>query len=456
MDARLFGVNTAVWDSLLDTPETLDALRDAGIRTLRFSGFSDDYHWATGTIGASNKPPTSFDNFMHLATNLQAQVIVTVNYGSGTAEEAAAWVRHANLEHHCGFKYWEIGNENYLHLEQDENSPRHDPVLYATRASDYIHRMKAADPTIKVGVEVLANWTWLARVGVAYEALRDGGFGEFIREGYLGWTPEVLATMKQLGTRPDFLDFHSYPVIAPGWEKDASLLQSAGHWTGETAPLRRMLDTYFGPAGAQVELLCTENNSNPPLSPGKQTTSLVNGLYLADSFGQIAQTEFNSFLWWDLRNSQDRNHNNSPLLYGWRQYGDLGIMSGNDIRYPTYYAFKLLKYFARGRDRIVQAGSDNKMLSAYAALRADGSLALLVINKSPATVLKAKVTIVGFEPVSDAAVYTYGIPQDEAARTGAGTPDIEPAGFTGAAAEFSREFPPYSMNVLVLTPRRIL
>ena len=213
------------------------------------------------------------------------------------------------------------------------------------------------------------------------------------------------------------------------------------------------MKTYFGAANTNVELLCTENNSIGEKT-GKQTTSLVNGLYLADSFGQIAQTEFNSFLWWNLRNVQDRKSNNSPALYGWRQYGDHGIMSGNDTRYPTFYTFKLLKYFARGSDRIVRATSDNKLLSVYAARRADGTLALLVINKSPGATLKADFSIAGFQPESGAIIYSYGIPQDEAARTGTGSPDIAQTPFTGAAAEFPCEFPPYSATVIVLSPLR--
>ncbi len=39
--------------------------------------------------------------------------MVTANYGTGTAEEAAGWVRYANVTKGYGIKYWEIGNENY-------------------------------------------------------------------------------------------------------------------------------------------------------------------------------------------------------------------------------------------------------------------------------------------------------------------------------------------------------
>jgi hypothetical protein len=449
VDARLFGVNTAIWDALLDTPETLSALRELDLQVLRFGGFSDTYHWVDGTFGPNSGPaPTSFFNFMHMATNLGPQVIITVNYGSGTPEEAAAWVRCANVTNHCGFKYWEIGNENYGDWEHDENSPPHDPVTYAARAKEYIRQMKAVDPSIRIGVVVTENWA--ERAEVPLNALKKFHLREFIVEGYQGWTPKMLATLRQLGATPDWVSLHYYPQVMPDHENDSRLLQSTTKWAALAAPLRQHLKNYFGDAHTNVEMLCTENNSVPQ-NTGKQTTSLVNGLYLADSFGQIAQTEFNSFIWWNLRNVQDRKSNNNPSLYGWRQYGDHGIMSGNDVRYPTFHVFKLLKYFARGGDKIVLATSDNKFISIYAALRADRTLALLVINKSPQTTMNVNFSITSFQPQPEATIYSYAIPQDEAARTGIGSEEIVQSSFTSASGGFARTIPPYSATVLVFS-----
>jgi hypothetical protein len=452
VDARLFGINTAIWDAILDTDETVSALRELDLQVLRFPGgsFADKYHWADGRVGRDGEPAaTSFFNFMHMATNLGAQVIITVNYGSGTPEEAAEWVRCANITNRCGFKYWEIGNENYGDWEDDENSPPHDPVTYATRAKEYIHQMKAVDPTIKVGVAVTENW--MERAEVLINALKRGNLRQFIVQGYQGWTPKMFATLKQLGVTPDWVSVHYYPQVVPGWENDARLLRSTTIWRALATPLREHLKTYFGDAHANVEMLCTENNSFP-YSSGKQTTSLVNGLYLADSFGQITQTEFKSFLWWDLRNMQDRNGNNSSSLYGWRPYGDHGIMSGNDTRYPTFYVLKLLKYFARGGDRIVSATSDDPLLSVYAARREDETLALLVINKSPRTVKNVNLSIVGLQPRSAATMFSYGLPQDEAARIGRDSADIAQTTLADVAEDLSCLCSPYSANVIVLSP----
>jgi hypothetical protein len=127
LNATMFGVNTAIWDATLDTPDSIASLREAAPLALRFPGGSiaDQYHWASNTsVTASWLWPTSFKNFMHVATNLQAQVVITVNYGSGTPEEAAAWVRCANVTNHCKFQYWEIGNENYGNWEHATTTSR--------------------------------------------------------------------------------------------------------------------------------------------------------------------------------------------------------------------------------------------------------------------------------------------------------------------------------------------
>ena len=79
-------------------------------------------------------------------------------------------------------------------------------------------------------------------------------------------------------------------------------------------------------------------------------------------------------IWWDTRNAQESGNNNSPSLYGWRQYGDYGITSaanpaGPADRYPTFYVAKLLKHFARGGDQLVRATSNYNDLAAYATKR---------------------------------------------------------------------------------------
>ncbi len=446
VDPRLFGLNTAVWDAALNSVATVDLLNAAQIRFLRFPGgsLSDEYHWATNTSGSVNWG-TDFDDFASVAQGTGAQAVITANYGSGTAQEAAAWVRQSNVTRGYGFKYWEIGNENYGDWEHDDHTSPHDPYTYGATVPDYVAQMKAVDPTIKIGVVIVpgedsyANYTNHSatnpRTGVAHN----------------GWTPVLLATLKQRGVTPDFVIYHRYPLDAFG-ESDAGLLGSSATWAADLAALRQMLVDYLGAAtAAGVEILCTEHNSVSS-GPGKQTTSLVNGLFLADSVAAAMQTEVSGILWWDLRNGQDTTYNLSSWLYGWRGYGDYGVMSPQNDLYPSYYAQKLTKSFARGGEQVLRTTSDYARLSAYAVKRSDGGLRLLVVNKSPTSTLNANVSLGGYVPGASAAVTSYGKPQDDAAHTGTGSPDVAQTTFGAAAASFSFAFAPYSATVFAFSP----
>ena len=300
VDSRQFGINAAVWDSNFSATNTLALLREADCRILRFPGGSlaDEYHWATGRSGTNTwNWATTFTEFAQAVTNLGAQAIVTVNYGSGTPEEAAAWVAHANVTNRYGFLYWEVGNEIYGTWETDTNSLPHDAYTYATRAAAYFTQMKATDPTIKIGIPVVPSETDYANGYTNHPVVNP-------RTGTTrtGWTPVVLTTLRSLGVRPDFVVYHRY-AQSPGSENDAALLQSSKSWTNDAITLRQMVSDYLGTNSALTELFCTENNSVYS-GPGKQTTSLVNGLFLADSFCQLMKTEFRALVWWDLRNGQ--------------------------------------------------------------------------------------------------------------------------------------------------------
>jgi hypothetical protein len=449
-DARWFGINTAVWDSSLDTPQTVSLLQQAGLGTLRFPGgsLSDTFHWA------SNYSPgvfwsTTFPKFAQLATSIGAQTFITANYGTGTPQEAAAWVANANVTNHYGFKYWEIGNECYGTWETDSNAFPHDPYTYATRAAAYFQQMKAADPAIKIGVVVVNG-----------EDANSNGYSNHVATNLLngslhyGWTPVVLSTLRQLGVTPDFAIFHWYPEYTDG-ESDPLLLQGTYTWATNAANVRQMITSYFGPSGTNIELVCTENDSNAG-AQGKQSVSLVNALYYVDSLANLMQTEFNSFIWWDLRNGVDLTGSMDPTLYGWRQYGDIGMINGlgNVVsnRYPTFYGARLMQFFARGGDTILAASSDYKLLGAYASRRADGRLALLVVNKDSAGAFNAQVSLNGFLPGANAQIYSWGMPQDNASQTGAGSPDIAQTNFPSAGTNFTFTFPPYSATVFNFAP----
>jgi len=448
VDPRLFGVNAAVWDAAFHSPNTTALLKELGNKVLRFPGgsLSDVYHWATNTSdGETFEWATSFDEFAQIAVATRATVVITANYGTGTPQEAAEWVRYSNKIKKYQFKYWEIGNENYGTWEADKNDRPHDPFTYANRFRDYYLQMKAVDPTIKIGAVI--------QRGEDSEVIYTDHPATNPRTGEVhnGWTPVMLTTLRSLGITPDFVVYHRYEQ-GPGGESDLFLLNSAASWANDAANIRQMVDDYLGSNGSRVELICTENNSVYS-NPGKQTTSLVNGLFYADSIGSLLQTEFKAMVWWDLRNGREAGNNNSASLYGWRRYGDYGIVNEADPagpadRYPTFYVYKLLGQFARGGESVLPAQSDYTSLGVYAVRGSGGTVKLLLINKHPSATLNVSVTIPGLRKGVKARVYSYGIPQDEAARTGEGSADVAQSKFVTTSSTLTHAPAPYSATVI--------
>lgn len=445
-DGRWFGVNTATWDSYLgQISTTTNLLKQAGFMSLRWPGGStaDTYHWASDSTGNSR--------FNTIATSLGiTNAFVTVNYGSGTSNEAAGWVLSDNITNHCAFKYWEIGNECYGTWETDSNTVPHDPYTYAVRAAQYISAMKAADPTIKIGVVAAPGEdSYVNNTNHPVVNPRTG-------VTHYGWTPVMLTYLKNLGVTPDFLIHHVYPEYTatttppPAADSDPLLLQSTVNWAQDAANLRQQISDYIGTSGTNIQLCATENNSDSSSAFGKQLTSIVNALYLVDSTCQIMKTEFNSYLWWDLRNGHNSSGTFDPTIYGWRTYGDEGILNGASGTYPTFYGEKILQFFVRPGDTVLNATSDYLLLSAYAARKADGTLALLVINKDVTTNFNAQITISNFVPSGTATILSYGIIQDEATRTNNATPGSQDISTNSVSVGgvFTNSFPPGSMTVI--------
>jgi len=459
VDARQFGLNTATWDTSFGNPQTLPMVQQAGYMALRWPGgsTSDGYHWTNDPAGNA-----AFRNF---ATNLGAQVFTTVNYGTGTPAEAAAWVQSANQTYNCGFKYWEVGNECYGTWETDSNSVPHDPYTYATRAAAYIQQMKAAYPSvpIKVGVVVVPGENSSSN-NASHFAVNPR-----TQTTNYGWTPIVLSRLSSLGVTPDFLIYHFYWQWTPGgWtyytnstDSDPLLLQVANNpspatwsdWASAAASLRQQISDYVGAPGTNVELCVTENNSDAG-EMGRESTSLINALYLADSMGSLMKTEFRSYLWWDLHNGADTDGDFDPSIYGWRANGDYGVLNASDAPYPTFYTAKLMQHFARPGDAVLAGSSDNLLLSAYAVRRTNGALTLLVVNKSFTMNLTGQIGLTNFVPWTSATQISYGVPQDQAASTNAAADlqDLATNSYAVTGTNFSYAFPPLSLTLFTFAP----
>jgi hypothetical protein len=502
IDGRMYGMNIDIWDLLLSGTATASSLAAMQTGALRFPGgsASDQYEWQTNLSVPDGTYfwPDNAATFAGVTATQGAQAYVTVNYGSGTPQQAAAWVAYYNgstsgtaalgvdsmgrnwntigywasiraaaplakddgynflrASHPApyGIKYWEIGNECYGSWEYDLHGTSgsglagiaNDPFTYAQSFQSFYNQMLAVDPAIHIGAVSAPGED---SYGIGTHGVANPNEGNSI---HTGWTPVMIATLKSLGITPHFLIDHVYPQN-PGSESDALLLQDASSIVSDAANLRQMITDYAGAtSGSGIELAVTELNSVSS-NPGKQSTSLVNGLFLADALGNLASTEFNACTWWGLRGGAVTTGNNSASLYGWREYGDYGVLTSGDVSgtpantpYPTFYAAKLLTNWGRAGDSVVSATSGYGLLSIYAARLQTGSLALLVINKHPTANLTAQITLNNFTPGSSSApAFAYGKPNDLA------NGGITTGSASVPGATFSQMFPSYSMTVLVV------
>jgi len=520
MDDRFSGINLTADDTKLVqlpaangqlTTEQLLGADELDNRTLRIPGGSDSdrYHWETATLvdgltGHPVKTGVSIAQFAKIAENTHAQVVLTVNYGSGTPNEAAALIAYVNgrmddgtplgsdengrdwgkvsdwaqlraaaplpgndprnvlrASHPqpFGIKLIEVGNECWgdtwecdLHGTPYSklSGKAWDAGTYAGYAGRFMAQMRAVDPTVKVGVVATYD------------------------DQYKKWNQTVLSALRGLGAYPDFVVQHWYPQD-PRQASDAGLFATGAQWPGNAAHLQAQISAYLQPPGP-VEMLVTEINSVYS-DPGKQSVSLTNALFLADSIGHALQTSYSGLLIWDWRDNQNTDGNqtfglpdNDASLDGWRTikvdgqdkfFGDYGILhtdeAGSNTFYPTYYVLKMLKHFARNGDTIVTAACDDSRLSAYAARRADGSLSLLLVNTDKSAQIVSNVAVAGFQPQAAAVTYTYGYFQDRTEDPGSSFYGVFPAGiaqstFPRAAAAFTYQIAPYSVTVLSLAP----
>lgn len=419
------GVNHAIWDPELGTPAVADLMRDAGVQAMRYPGgsYSDIYHWRTHTApGGYVAPNTDFDHFMAGVRRAGAQPIVTANYGTGTPEEAADWVRYANVEKGYGVEYWEIGNELYgnghygAQWEADDH-PDKSPAQYATLVRDYAQAMKAVDPTVKIGAVLTTPGEW-----------PDG----ITASGDAGTWNEVVLSIA--GHDVDFGIVHWYP----GGESGPEVLPKTNRIADATRMVREQARRY---AGKELGIAMTELNT----TYGRNTQP--GALFAADAYATLMANGVFTTDWWNVHNGIER----VSTINGQTDFHDFGLLSSGtctsdgahceptlNTPFAPYHALAMMSRFAGPGDQLVGASASDPLVKAHAARRTDGGLAVLLINQDPDAARTAEVDYAGYAPAATARVLTYGN-GDTGITTTSGT--------AGTVT-----LPPYSLTTLLLRP----
>ncbi|GAA0383289.1 ricin-type beta-trefoil lectin domain protein [Microbispora corallina] len=377
------GVNAAVYDGNMNSSAVSGLLKDAGVTAVRYPGgsYGDIYHWKTNTAdGGYVAPGTDFDTYMGTVRAIGAQPVIIANYGSGTPQEAADWVRYANVTKGYGAKLWEIGNEVYGNghygsgWENDTHSDK-SPRAYATNVLQYISAMKAVDPSIKVGVVLTTPGGW-----------PDGVVGS--GDG-ADWNHTVMSIVQD---KADFVIVHWYP----GASSAADSLTKAAQIPSMVSTLRSLIGQYAGSRAPGIGIAVTEMN------PGYQLTSATAALFAADTrFAWYENGAFN-LDWWNTHNGTSQSPGTNDD--GTADYHDEGVLSSGssgepalNTPFPPYYGLAMAGRAGSPGDAIVQATSSNPLLAAH-AVKTSGGVNVLLVNKDPSNSTTVALSYSGFSP----------------------------------------------------------
>jgi hypothetical protein len=414
------GLNTAPWDYIyaadsaagggLDQIQPL--LQAAGIGLLRYGGgsYADYYDWQTNSniqnclpydttasyvvtpAGCATSDSLDFDQFSAQAKAIGAGSFVTVNYGSGTPGEAAAWVTHSLTTPGDAVTFWEIGNEDYGCWEVDnwlaqppENYQGYTPntytsvngvyenptcpqvtegnaagtqtlaTSYAVNALPFLTAMKQADPAAQIGVP------WAFGDSVAGAAVPDN----------FEWNNTVLG---RDGRDIGFVDAHYYPFTFAGATggsnpTDQQVLQALRSVPALYRQIRGELDAYDPKAQVIVGETGVSNN---------ETTTVctpTGALFAAGDVLSWLAAGAQSVDWWDMN-----NYGNTTAECTNPDYGMFTSSSPAAPETP-YYGYLLASVLAQPHALLAATPtSDPADVLAYQSLLPGGKRAVAFIN----------------------------------------------------------------------------
>lgn len=198
-------------------PDVIRMAREMKTPLVRFGGnFTSAYHWTDG-VGPRDKRTNKInlawgipeynsfgtDEFLNFCREIGAQPQIALNLGSGTPEEAAAWVRYVD-EHwstHSGL-LWELGNE----LWGDWNLAYPTREELAGRTARFSAAVRAVDPTarlIATGADPDAFKSWNA-----IQLTNPPGTFNYLSAHFVVGTSEVLLK----DATPDFIDAAAFAL----------------------------------------------------------------------------------------------------------------------------------------------------------------------------------------------------------------------------------------------------
>lgn len=422
LSAELFGVNGGFWMTDLHDDPVVEQVKALGSSVIRYPGgsSSDEFHWfeQNNNTDPSKAWQTTTDEYLQLLSKTGASGMITTNFGTGDAQEAADWAVYADSQG-ANIPYWEIGNEIYGTWE---TSWTHDGTAYMLGdtthdgANHYCAAIKSANANAQVGMVGTITPDEANQFGTNALAAADACF--------------------------DFYSIHYY-YMGPGRVDYAGLLSAAN---ADIPAIGNNVRTMLAasPNSQDLAIALSEYNSywTEPELPAVQT---VNMLFMADLVGQAAEQGFSVANAWSLGvTPDDPPHSRYGLLQNYLALD----------RQPSYYVYPIWRHSGDQRLTVESNRYASRELSVYASHHSDtGDITLIVINKSPIE-QSGSITLSNINTADTATIYTVqgdALDSHEVSYNGNLNPpidlqEVEPIIATGQNNSFNYHFAPYSVS----------
>ena len=278
--------------------DVVDLLKSLKPGCLRWPGgcFAEYYVWADGLRPVDQRPPLGpaqwggllpdtdgydnheigIDEFIALCREVNGQPLITIRYGQGSPEEAAAWVEYCNggLETRWGkvraargharpysVKYWYVGNEiSGISLVTNK-----DPKVCAVVSCRFAEAMKKADSSVElIGCgapgyrELLAeagDLVGMVQIGWYFPVEYKGNMADIVRAPLLDALPQLKAFRQDIdrtapGGKRRGIAYYEWNVM---WGRPGDVLggvfaaEMLNLFCREAEPLGLVLAGYFQP-----------------------------------------------------------------------------------------------------------------------------------------------------------------------------------------------------------------
>jgi alpha-N-arabinofuranosidase len=480
-----------IWDKyyLRLNDHLLNLASDLGVGIWRYPGgvFANYYDWRSGVGPYEFRPvaPIEPDGslsehgfgtdeaLLFSAATGAADMMITVNPVTGTAEQAAEWVRYVNNGNRR-VSYWEIGNELYLKvLDAQGEAMVWTPEEYADTFLEFAAAMRAADPSIQIGADIeyhypFAGCARLGETGCWTDVIlqRTAGQLDFLSL-HNGFAPLGLAPIGGPDAGWDVRTVYAGMLAAPLLAKQ--LLDDLGKkidaLTGDNAPRIKIAATEWGPlfdVGSYSRLV-------------DHVKTLGSALYVA-SFLKVLVEEPRVEMGAAFKLLDE-------VVFGWA-----GPRDGKYVPKAPYYAFQLYARHFRPnlvRTRTSVQSYDSRSVLGVPAIKGvpyldvvssvsdDGNtLSMIVVNKHFDRAIYAGIALRDFYATGQATAWTLTgtgidantgteLPGDYVPQTaaepngrfhqgGPGEVWVSSTDLTVSGSCFSYEFPPHSVTALVI------